>query len=52
MEDLTKAGIQAPQDVGKWLCDQVRNELHMTDAAIQLGAYLEDSCNTTLKNIE
>ena len=49
VSDLKNAGIKVPADVGDWLCYQVKNEIHMTDAAIQLETYFNRSCNTELK---
>ena len=49
VSDLKDAGIRVPADVGDWLCYQVKNEIHMTDAATQLEMYFDRSCNTDLK---
>ena len=49
MSDMVSAEIKLPCHVGEWLCNQVKNELHMSDAAKQLETYFSRSCNTTLK---
>ena len=49
MNNLENAGIKVPADVGDWLCYQVKNEIHMADAAVQLETYFNQSCNYKLK---
>ena len=50
VSDMINAGIKLPSDVGEWLCNQIRNEIHMSDAALQLRTYFSYSCSTTLKD--
>ena len=42
--DVKAVGIGVPSDVGRWICSQLRDELHENDTAKQLEAYFSHSC--------
>lgn len=43
-EDVKAVGISVPSDVGEWICQQIRDELHEIDTAEQLKSYFSRSC--------
>ena len=43
-DDMKMVGIGTPIDVGNWICEQMRDELHMPDSARKLQEYFEKSC--------
>lgn len=40
---MTTVGIGTPIDVGMWICKQLKEELHMTEAASKLDEYFKKS---------
>ena len=42
--DMRAVNIGTPSDVGAWICQQLREELHEYDTAKKLAAYFKRSC--------
>ena len=42
-KDVKAVGIGVPSDVGDWICNQLREEIHESDTAEKLNKYFKKS---------